>query len=82
VNHVITNFFAKFLSCFVHTLQLVVTSFSKYWSFQKLVKHVNALVQKVNKSSKATEKLVQLCSRKLVGIGARPNQMEHGSLHV
>ena len=52
----------------MHTLQLVVTNFSKDWSFPKLVKHVNnALVQKVNKSSKATEKLIQLCSRKLVG---------------
>ena len=68
MDHDITfKFYCKRLSCFAHTLQLVVNKFSEERSFQKIMKRASALVRKVNKSSKATEKLLSLCCKKLVG---------------
>lgn len=61
------KFYCKCLSCFSHTLQLVVNKVSEERSFQKIMKRASALVRKVNKSSKATEKLLSLCRKKLVG---------------
>lgn len=50
-------------SCFIHTLQLVVTEFEKSpCSITKAKK----IVKKFNKSCKATEKLVKLAGKKLV----------------
>lgn len=61
------KFFGKRLSCFAHTLQLVVLKFNKELSCKEVLKKVCALVKKVKKSSKATEKLLSLCHKKLVG---------------
>lgn len=58
--------FGKRLSCFAHTLQLVVNKFSEDRSFASVLKRVSTLVKKVNKSSKATEMLISECRRKLV----------------
>ena len=57
--------YCKRLSCFSHTLQLVMLKFSKH-SFKPLLKIVHALVGKVNKSSKVTEALISLCRKSLV----------------
>ena len=58
--------FCKRLSCFAHTLQLVVNKFCDDHSFAAILKRVRALVKKMNKSSKATEMLLSLCHKKLV----------------
>ena len=58
--------FIKRISCFSHTLQLIVHKFNKVESFKKVLANVHALVKKVNKSSKATERLTVLCNKKLV----------------
>ena len=60
------QFYAKRISCFAHTLQLVVVMFDKNESVQRVVKRAFALVKKFNKSSKATERLVSLCGKKLI----------------
>ena len=59
--------FCKRLSCFAHTLQLVVHRFMEDHALCAIVKRVQALVKKVNKSSRATELLVAKCGKKLVG---------------
>ena len=56
----------KWLSCFAHTLQLVVSKFNDVWSFSRVLASAHALVNKVNKSSKASEKLIALSGRKLI----------------
>ena len=48
------------ISCFSHTLQLVVNQFEKVESFKALMKRAHLLVRKVNSSTKATERLVTL----------------------
>ena len=48
--------FIKQLSCFAHTLQLVVHKFKEVKSLKKVLTSAHALVKKVNKSSKATER--------------------------
>ena len=58
--------FGKRLSCFAHTLQLVVNKFSHDSSFASTMKKVNGLVKKVNKSSRATEQLLSECRKKLI----------------
>ena len=60
------QFYFKCLSCFAHTLQLVVLKFSEDESLKRILKRAFSLVKKVNKS-KATEKLLLLCRKKLVG---------------
>jgi len=50
----------------VHTLQLVVRKFKEVKSLKKVLASAHALVKKVNKSSKATERLVSLCRKKLI----------------
>ena len=56
------------MSCFVHTLQLVVSKFSKVRLCSATIKKAHGLVKKVNKSTKATELLIQYCGKKLVKI--------------
>ena len=51
--------YCKRLSYFTPTLQLVMTRFNKH-AFQPLLRK---LVKRVNKSSKATERLVSLCNK-------------------
>ena len=52
------------VSCFSHTLQLVVRSFDTVTTFKGLLKCTHELVRKVNSSTKATEKLISLCGKK------------------
>ena len=54
------------ISCFSHTLQLVVQKFDEVTAFRGLLKHVHSLVSKVNMSTKATERLIEICGKKLV----------------
>ena len=56
----------KRLSCFNHTLQLVVNKFDTLSSPKQVLRSAHALVRKFNKSGKATEKLVNLCGKKLL----------------
>lgn len=56
----------KRLSCYSHTLQLVVTTFTKDPYIKSLLREVYKLVKKVNSSAVATGKLLRLCSKKLV----------------
>ena len=58
--------FIKRLSCFARTLQLVVHKFNEVKSLKKVLASAHALVKKVNKSSKATERLVSLCGKQLI----------------
>ena len=58
--------FIKRLSCFAHTLQLVVYKFKEVKSLKKVLTSAHALVKKVNKSFKTTERLVYLCRKKLI----------------
>ena len=57
------------LSCFSHTLQLVMAEFDnneRLQSLKKVIKKAQALVSKCNKSVKVTEKLIELSGKKLV----------------
>ena len=54
------------MNCFAHTLQLVVGKFSEVRSCSSTIKKAHGLVKKVNKSTKATELLIQHCGKKLV----------------
>ena len=52
-------------SCFIHTLQLVVKVFETAPSFKATLKTALTIVKKVNKSCRASERLVQLAGKKL-----------------
>ena len=67
IDHDVT-FLAYFdrLSCFSHLLQLVVRRFDEVKSYQSVLRKVRALVKQVNMSTKATERLISLCRKKLV----------------
>ena len=54
------------LSCFAHTLQLVVAAFDGIKSLKRVIKKAHAIASKVNKSNRATEKLINLSGKKLV----------------
>ena len=56
----------KRLSCFSHTLQLVIHRFSEVKSFKKVLGAAHQVAKRVNKSTKATEKLIALSGKKLV----------------
>ena len=56
----------KRISCFAHTLQLVVQKFDQVTEFKALIKRAHQVVRKVNCSTKATEKLIAICGKKLV----------------
>ena len=68
LDHNITfSSFIKRIPCFAHTLQLVVGKFDQLPQFKSILKNARTLVTKVNKSTRATERLVSLCNKKLVG---------------
>lgn len=54
--------------CFSHTLQLVVhqLDFDTMTMFKDLLKHTHALMREMNSSTKATEKLISFCGKKLI----------------
>ena len=54
------------MSCFAHTLQLVIRRFDGIRCIQHVLGKAHTLVSKVNKSTKATERLIQLAQKKLV----------------
>jgi len=55
------------ISCFAHTLQLVVHKFDQLTEFKALLTRAHSLVRKFNNTSaKATEKLITKCGKKLV----------------
>ena len=54
------------ISCFSHTLQLVVSKFDELDKFKELMKRAHAVVRKFNSSTKATERLIAICGKKLV----------------
>ena len=56
----------KQLSCFSYTLQLVNHRFSEVKSFKKVLGAAHQVAKRVNKSTKATEKLIALSGKKLV----------------
>ena len=65
-SEVFTNKGLKRLSCFSHTLQLVVTAFNKDDSAKALLSKAYKVVSSVSKSGKATEALVATAGKKLV----------------
>ena len=54
----------KRVSCFAHTLQLVVLQFDRATIFKDAISCSHRIVSKVNSSTKATEKLIGLCGEK------------------
>ena len=56
----------KRVSCFIHTLQLVVKVFDTSPAFKPTLQKAYSIVSKVNKSYKATERLIELAGKKLV----------------
>ena len=58
--------FINRLACFAHVLQLVVRKFDEISSYRALLQRVRALTKRVNMSTKATEKLISLCGKKLI----------------
>ena len=65
-DHIATFSTLHRISCFTHTLQLVVSKFSQITAFKAVLGHAYALLRRVNSSVKATERLVSLCNKKLV----------------
>jgi hypothetical protein len=55
------------ISCFTHTLQLVVHKINKNVTIKKTLSSVHKVVQKVNASTVATSKLIEYSNLKLVG---------------
>ena len=55
----------KRISCFIHTLQLVVKIFETAPSFKASLQKAYSIVRKVNKSTKATEKLIEKAKKNL-----------------
>ncbi|XP_065895985.1 E3 SUMO-protein ligase ZBED1-like [Dysidea avara] len=55
------------LSCFAHSLQLVVSKFDECSVFRHTIKKAKNIVSKFNKSTKATEKLIGNTGLKLLG---------------
>ena len=56
----------KRTSCFIHTLQLVVKIFEANPSFRSSLKKAYGIVKRVNRSCKATERLIEKAGKKLV----------------
>ena len=48
----------KHISCFAHTLQLVVKEFERAPCFNSTLKKAHSIIKKVNKSCRATERLI------------------------
>jgi len=51
------------VSCFAHSLQLVVNKFSGITAFQPILKRTHTVQRKVNASVRATERLITLSGR-------------------
>lgn len=67
IDHDITfSTFISRLSCFSHSLQLVVRRFDEVSSSRSVLKRVHALIKRVNMSTKATEKLISPSRKKLL----------------
>ena len=66
VDHELAFQSLKRVSCFAHTLQLVVQKFDEVTEFKALIKRAHQVVRKVNSSTKATEKLIASCGKKLI----------------
>ena len=56
----------KRLSCFSHTLQLVVSAFNKHPSAKELLSNAFKVVKQVSRSGKVTEALIAATGKKLV----------------
>jgi len=54
------------ISCFAHTLQLVVHKFDQLTEFKALLTRAHSRIRKFNTSAEATEKLITKCGKKLV----------------
>ena len=65
-DHEITFSAFRRVSCFAHTLQLVVLQFDQATTFRDALRCSHRLVSKVNSSTKATEKLIGVCGKKLI----------------
>jgi hypothetical protein len=55
------------LSCFSHTLQLVVIKFDEVKPFKEAISKAKKLVAHFNKSVKATKMLIELAGKKMIG---------------
>ena len=67
IKHEITfKVFAKRISCFAHTVQLIVQRFIEDVTYKEILQRTYSLVKKVNMSCKATEMLIAQCGKKLV----------------
>ena len=53
------------IGCFSHTLQLVVNKFQEITTYSDILKHSHSIVRRCNSSTKATERLISLCGKKL-----------------
>ena len=56
----------KRIGCFAHTFQLVAQTFDQFPGFHSLLKQARHLNARVNSSTKATERLIELCGKKLI----------------
>ena len=56
----------NWIGCFSHTLQLVVNKIDDISLFKELLKWAHSVVRTVNSSTKAKERLVALCGKKLL----------------
>ena len=63
-NEAFTGMSFKRISCFIHTFQLVVKVFETNPSFRNSLQKAHSIVKKVNKSCKATEKLIRIAGKK------------------
>ena len=62
-NEAFTGMSFKRISCFIHTLQLVVKVFETNPSFRNSLQKAHSIVKKVSKSCKATEKLIRIAGK-------------------
>ena len=60
------SFFAKCISRFAHTIQLLVQKFNEDHTYKKTLQWLYSLVKNVNKSTKETEMLISKCRKKLL----------------
>ena len=60
------SFFAKHISCFAHTIQLIVQEFNEDTTYKEMLKRAYSLVKRINKSTKAMEMLISRCGKKLL----------------
>ena len=66
LDHDVAFALQKRVSCFAHTLQLVVRKFDTLRKPKRVLARAHRLVSKVRKSTKATERLISLSGRKFI----------------